>query len=105
MTDQSPTRTPITDVLTVAVAVSDQDRALAFYADTLGFQTRRDVSLPRFGRWRGPVCRRCSPLMTRTERPHDRRGRLTGSGIGVGLGRCGHIRALGRVIRLTRPNA
>lgn len=49
MTDQTPT--PITDVLTVAVPVSDQDRALTFYADTLGFQTRRDMSLPQFGRW------------------------------------------------------
>ncbi len=51
MTDQTPTPFPITDVLTVAVPVSDQDRALAFYADTLGFQTRRDMSLPQFGRW------------------------------------------------------
>jgi lactoylglutathione lyase len=42
----------IDDVLTIGVPVSDQDRALAFYRDTLGFQTVRDVPLPQFsGRW------------------------------------------------------
>jgi lactoylglutathione lyase len=49
MINQTPT--PITDVLTVAVPVSDQDQAVAFYVDALGFETRRDMSLPQFGRW------------------------------------------------------
>src|ERR1700727_2108921 len=42
----------IDDVMAVGVPVSDQDRALAFYRDTLGFQPVRDVPLPQFGgRW------------------------------------------------------
>lgn len=42
----------IDDVMTVGVPVSDQDRALAFYRDTLGFRSIRDVPLPQFGgRW------------------------------------------------------
>ncbi|HUA03160.1 MAG TPA: VOC family protein [Solirubrobacteraceae bacterium] len=48
MTDQ----TPITDVMNIGVPVTDQDRALAFYTEKLGFETRRDVPLPQFGgRW------------------------------------------------------
>ena len=46
-----PTAHPITDVLTVAVPVTDQDRALTFYTGALGFETRRDVPLPQSGRW------------------------------------------------------
>jgi lactoylglutathione lyase len=49
MNDQTPT--PITDVLTVGVPVTDQNQALAFYVDTLGFETRRDMPLPQSGRW------------------------------------------------------
>jgi lactoylglutathione lyase len=42
----------IDDVMTIGVPVSDQDRALAFYRDTLGFKPIRDVPLPQFGgRW------------------------------------------------------
>jgi lactoylglutathione lyase len=42
----------INDVLTIGVPVSDQDRALAFYRDTLGFRTVRDTPLPQLGgRW------------------------------------------------------
>ena len=43
--------TTITDVGTVAVPVGDQDRALAFYRDTLGFEPRLDVPMPGGGRW------------------------------------------------------
>jgi lactoylglutathione lyase len=44
--------TPITDIRTVGVPVSDQDRALAFYVDTLGFETRLDMPVEQFGaRW------------------------------------------------------
>jgi lactoylglutathione lyase len=43
---------PITDVMTIGVPVTDQDRALEFYLDKLGFETRRDVALEQFGgRW------------------------------------------------------
>jgi lactoylglutathione lyase len=42
----------ITDIRTVGVPVSDQDRALAFYAGTLGFETRLDMPLEQLGgRW------------------------------------------------------
>ena len=33
--------TPITDVMNIGVPVTDQDRALAFYTEKLGFETRR----------------------------------------------------------------
>jgi catechol 2,3-dioxygenase-like lactoylglutathione lyase family enzyme len=42
----------IDDVMTIGVPVSDQDRALAFYLETLGFRTVRDVPAPQIGgRW------------------------------------------------------
>lgn len=42
----------IGDVLTIGVPVSDQDQALSFYLDRLGFEKRRDVPVPQFGgRW------------------------------------------------------
>jgi lactoylglutathione lyase len=45
-------QTHITDVMNIGVPVTDQDRALAFYTEKLGFETRRDVPLPQFGgRW------------------------------------------------------
>jgi catechol 2,3-dioxygenase-like lactoylglutathione lyase family enzyme len=38
--------------MNIGVPVTDQDRALAFYTEKLGFETRRDVPLPQFGgRW------------------------------------------------------
>jgi catechol 2,3-dioxygenase-like lactoylglutathione lyase family enzyme len=42
MTETS-TRTSITQVGTVIVPVSDQDRAVDFFVDTLGFEKRMDV--------------------------------------------------------------
>ena len=42
----------IGEVLTIGVPVSNQDQALEFYLDRLGFEKRRDVPLPQFGgRW------------------------------------------------------
>ena len=42
----------ISDIRTVGVPVSDQDRALAFYADALGFETRLDMPVEQLGgRW------------------------------------------------------
>jgi catechol 2,3-dioxygenase-like lactoylglutathione lyase family enzyme len=46
------TKTPITGVRTIGVAVTDQDRALAFYVEKLGFEKRLDTPMEQFGgRW------------------------------------------------------
>jgi lactoylglutathione lyase len=45
-------KTAITGIYTVGVPVTDQDRALEFYVDTLGLEKRVDVPLEQFGgRW------------------------------------------------------
>lgn len=45
-------QTPITDVLTIGVPVTDQGLALEFYTEKLGFEIRRDAPLPQAGgRW------------------------------------------------------
>jgi lactoylglutathione lyase len=50
MNDQTPV--PISDVITIGVPVTDQDRALEFYRDKLGFEMRRDAPLSQpGGRW------------------------------------------------------
>jgi lactoylglutathione lyase len=41
----------IVDVEGVAVPVADQDQALQFYVDKLGFEVRRDVPMADGGRW------------------------------------------------------
>ena len=41
----------ITDVRTVGVPVADQDAAVAFYVETLGFEKRLDVPMGEGGRW------------------------------------------------------
>jgi catechol 2,3-dioxygenase-like lactoylglutathione lyase family enzyme len=43
--------THITQVGTVIVPVSDQDRALQFYVGTLGFEKRLDAPFGEGGRW------------------------------------------------------
>jgi catechol 2,3-dioxygenase-like lactoylglutathione lyase family enzyme len=43
--------TSITDVRTVAVNVSNQDDALGFYVDTLGFEKRLDAPISPTMRW------------------------------------------------------
>ena len=46
------TKTSITGVRTVGVPVTDQDRALAFYVETLGFEKRVDAPVEQVGgRW------------------------------------------------------
>lgn len=47
----TPARVHITDIRTVAVPVSDQDRALEFYRDGLGFETRIDMPYGDGQRW------------------------------------------------------
>ena len=47
----SPTKTHITGIRTVSIPVDDQDAALAFYVDVLGFTLLRDHPTPGGGRW------------------------------------------------------
>jgi catechol 2,3-dioxygenase-like lactoylglutathione lyase family enzyme len=47
----STTRTRIARVGVVVVPVSDQDRAIGFYVDTLGFEKRADVPFGEGYRW------------------------------------------------------
>jgi catechol 2,3-dioxygenase-like lactoylglutathione lyase family enzyme len=48
---ETKTSTHITQLGTVIVPVSDQDRALEFYVDTLGFEKRSDIPYGRGDRW------------------------------------------------------
>jgi len=48
---ETETRTHITQVGTVIVPVSDQDRALEFYLDKLGFEKRIDTPYGEGDRW------------------------------------------------------
>jgi catechol 2,3-dioxygenase-like lactoylglutathione lyase family enzyme len=50
MADTSTT-TRITQVATVIVPVADQDRALAFYTEKLGFEKRADIPFGHGERW------------------------------------------------------
>ena len=47
----STTATRISQVGVVCIPVSDQDRAIAFYVDTLGFEKRADVPFGDGYRW------------------------------------------------------
>jgi lactoylglutathione lyase len=50
MTDDN--RPVIRDIVTVGIPVTDQDAALRFYQETLGFEVRVDVPVPQLGsRW------------------------------------------------------
>lgn len=44
-------QTTITDIRTVGVPVKDQDKALAFFVDTLGFEKRLDARMSDSFRW------------------------------------------------------
>lgn len=48
---QTDTKTHIQQLATVMVPVSDQDRALAFYTEKLGFEKRADIPFGRGDRW------------------------------------------------------
>ncbi|MGH9242769.1 MAG: VOC family protein [Acidimicrobiales bacterium] len=43
--------TSITDVRTIGITVTDQDDAIAFYVDTLGFEKRLDAPISPTMRW------------------------------------------------------
>jgi len=46
------TRPDIREIRSVGIPVTDQDAALGFYAEILGFEVRMDVPLPQLGsRW------------------------------------------------------
>ena len=47
----STTKTAIAKIGVVCIPVSDQDRAIAFYVDTLGFEKRTDVPFGNGYRW------------------------------------------------------
>jgi lactoylglutathione lyase len=47
----SESTTQITDLRTVGVPVTDQDRAVAFYVDVLGLEKRLDVPMGGGRRW------------------------------------------------------
>jgi lactoylglutathione lyase len=49
--EMSTTSSHITGVRTVSMPVDNQDEALRFYVDTLGFTKLRDVPTPNGGRW------------------------------------------------------
>jgi catechol 2,3-dioxygenase-like lactoylglutathione lyase family enzyme len=51
MSDTTTTGRGISQVGTVIVPVSDQDRAIAFYTDKLGFELRADIPFGRGDRW------------------------------------------------------
>src|SRR3974390_1414682 len=44
-------QTTITDIGTVGIPVSDQDKAVEFFAGTLGFEKRLDVRMGESFRW------------------------------------------------------
>ena len=47
----STTKTRISKLSTVVIPVSDQDRAIEFYVDTLGFEKRTDIPFGNGYRW------------------------------------------------------
>jgi catechol 2,3-dioxygenase-like lactoylglutathione lyase family enzyme len=49
--DVSQTKTRLSKIGTIVVPVSDQDRAIAFYVETLGFEKRADVPFGNGYRW------------------------------------------------------
>ena len=52
MSDPTQTRTTITNIGVVMFAVTDQDAALAFYTEKLGFEVRGDTRFGEHGEWR-----------------------------------------------------
>jgi catechol 2,3-dioxygenase-like lactoylglutathione lyase family enzyme len=63
--------TTITDVRTVGIGVRDQDAAVAFFVDTLGFEKRLDASISPGMRWIevAPYGATTSVALNQTERP------------------------------------
>jgi uncharacterized glyoxalase superfamily protein PhnB len=59
MTDSTQDRTTVSEIGVAMFTVADQDAALSFYTQKLGFEVRADVTLPELGAFRwltvGPV--------------------------------------------------
>jgi lactoylglutathione lyase len=72
----------ITGVRTVGIPVTDQDRALAFYVDALGFEVRLDLPLGEDSRWI-EVAPSGGSVSLALERAHD--GHPSGVETGVRL--------------------
>lgn len=72
--------TTITDLRTVGIAVADQDAAVRFYVDTLGFEKRLDAPISPDMRWIevAPRGAATSIALTLAERPD---GSTTDTGI------------------------
>ncbi|HUP17040.1 MAG TPA: VOC family protein [Acidimicrobiia bacterium] len=72
--------TTITDVRTVGIGVRDQEAAVSFYVDTLGFEKRLDEPISPEMRWIevAPREARISLALTQAERPT---GMTTDTGI------------------------
>jgi len=51
MTETSPTGINVAQVATVMVPVADQDKAIEFYVEKLGFEKRTDVPFGDGNRW------------------------------------------------------
>ena len=51
MTETTTSRTNVAQVATVMVPVADQDRAIEFYIEKLGFEKRADVPFGDANRW------------------------------------------------------
>ena len=63
--------TTITDVRTIGITVADQDDALSFYVDTLGFEKRLDAPISPTMRWIevAPVGAKASIALNARRRP------------------------------------
>jgi catechol 2,3-dioxygenase-like lactoylglutathione lyase family enzyme len=79
---KAPTSSAITGVRTVGIPVADQDRALAFFTGTLGFETRLDLPLGGGSRWI-EVAPAGATVSLALERSHD--GHPAGVETGVRL--------------------
>ncbi len=75
MTDIA-TKTQITQIGTVMVPVSDQDRAIEFYTEKLGFEKRADIPFGHGDRW-VEVAPRAPPRQSRSS--HRARENPSGS--------------------------
>lgn len=75
--------TTITDIGTVAIPVTDQDRALAFYVDVLGFGKHLDVTTDSGMRWVvvAPPGAHCSVALTAGSAGKDTGIRLTATDV------------------------
>jgi len=90
-------QTTITDVRTVAVTVTDQDQALAFYVDTLGFEKRLDAPISPTMRWIevAPPGAGTSIALNGVDAAEDRTGADTGIRFAVPDAEAEHAAMLG----------